>query len=127
MATFINKLDNKNQPIINVIVFHDGENCFIPKKEISRNENGRMDFIGSRTKFKNNNIDYTAELIKQNVVKECFDILKNNDHKRNIPFSNFPNINIISLSFAKISNSFFIESGENGANFCLFATSLFKF
>ena len=118
MATFINKLDNKNQPIINVIVFHDGENCFIPKKEISRNENGRMDFIGSRTKFKNNNIDYTAELIKQNVVKECFDILKNNDHKRNIPFSNFPNININNIDFRKVNTQYYFVLQKFNNNRC---------
>ena len=76
MNNTINNFDNRNQPIINIFVFHDGENCFIPKRGICRDANGKMVFNGSQTRFNNKNIDYTAELIKQNVIKESFDILK---------------------------------------------------
>ena len=99
----INNLDNKNQPIINIFIFHDGENCFIPSKEIVRDKNNRMLFTGTNTKFNNKNIDYTAELIKQNVVKECFDILKNNEYNRNIPFCNYPGINLNNIDFRKVN------------------------
>jgi len=100
-------MSNKNQPIINIIVFHDGENCFIPKKEICRDKNGKMIFSNSHTKFSNNNIDYIGELIKQNVIKESFDILKKNEYKRNKPFINFPNIDLDNIDFRKVNCNYF--------------------
>ena len=98
---------NKNQPIINVIIFHDGENCFIPKKEISRDKFGNMIFSNSHTKFNNIFVDYTAELIKQNVVKEAFDILMSNVSNKNQPFSNFPNIDLHNIDFRKVNSQYF--------------------
>jgi hypothetical protein len=103
-----NNIDNRNQPIINVYVFQDGENCFIPKKEISRDKlTGKMLYNGKHTRFTNKNMDYIAELIKQNVIRECFDILEKNEHNRNTPFSNYQNINLKNIDYRKVNTLYY--------------------